>query len=313
MQKKAIIALSAVFVIFLVLGIVLHSQQGLDFQGDFWRLKKDGSYAAPGGGWVRANGDGTYEISLRDNKIITARQSSLPDGVIRMDYSDGWAVERPAEDAYWIAVGGYAFGSNADLILTDMDAQDFEFAAAVSEERYPFYDENDNIIGETVRVMSADGSSLFFEEVWYSQPEFNTPERPVLVLEDGARISDNGNSIFQNADGEYLMNSHTLGRIELGTPSSYQAIDRRTFTNFLLHIAENEPERRGHAASVFMYILFFVLGAIQLLFPEKMAFFGSRWQFRNEPELSDAGLAAAKIGGAILIVGGIIMLFVGLG
>ena len=313
MQKKTIMALSAVFIIFLVLGIVLHSQQGFDFQGDFWRLKKDGSYAAPGGGWVRANGDGTYEISLRDEKIITAQQSELADGVIRMDYSDGWAVERPAEDSYWIAVGGFSFGGSSELILTDAAAQDFEFAAGTKTERYPFYDENDNVIGETVHIESTDGSSLLVEEIWYSHPEFNTPERPVIVLEDGARISGNADPIYQNADGEYLMNSHTLGRIELGTPSSYQTIDRRTFTNFLLHIAENEPERRGHTAPFFLYVLFFVLGAIQLLFPEKMAFFGSRWQFRNEPELSDAGLAAAKIGGAILIVGGIIMLFVGLG
>ena len=313
MQKKLILALSAVFVLFLALGVVLHSQQGYDFQGDFWRLKRDGSYAAPGGGWVRANDDGTYEISLRGGEVITAQQSELPDGVIRMDYSDGWAVERPAEDAYWIAVGNYLYGGDAELILTDFEAQDFEFAAGTKTERYPFYDENDNVIGETVHVMSADGSSLLFEEVWYSQPEFNTPERPVLVLEDGARMSGNDDYIYQNAEGEYLMNSHALGRIHLGTPSSYQTIDRRTFTNFLLHIAENEPERRGHAVSFFMYILFFVLGSIQLVFPEQTAFFGSRWQFRNEPELSDAGLAAVKIGGAIVMLIGIIMLFAGLG
>ena len=313
MQKKTIIALSAVFVLFLVLGIVLHSQQGFNFQDNFWRLKKDGSYAAPGGGWVRASGDGTYEFSLRNGEIVTAKQSEPSDGVIRMDYSDGWAVERPAEDDYWLAVSNYLYGGSAELILTDFEAQDFEFAAGTKTERYPFYDENDNVIGETVHIASEDGNTLVVEEIWYSQPEFNTPERPVIVLEDGARISGNADPIYQNAAGEYLMDSHNLGRIELGTPRSYQTIDRRTFTNFLLRIGGNEPERRGHAVSFFIYILFFVLGAIQLLFPEKTAFFGSRWQFKNEPELSDAGLASVKIGGGILILGGIIMLFVGLG
>lgn len=312
MQKKLIIALAAIFVIFLVLGIVLNSQQGLYYEDQFWRLKKDGRYVC-GKDWVRRTGEGKVEMSI-DGELITAEKSSLPDGGIRMDFSDGWAVERSSEDDFLFHFGSFAWSADAELILTDMEKQDFEFAPAAREERSPFYDgESGEIIGETVHILSAEGDQLDWREIWFDSPEHSTPEREIVILEEGARLPGGiacsaYNCILQNAKGEYLLDAFKLGRIHAGGADT----DRCSFSWFLLNIEQGMHEARGSAGPVALFVLLYVLGAAQMIWPEKLAFFGSRWQFRNEPELSDAGLTAMYISAAVVMFIGILTLFVGL-
>lgn len=311
MKKKLIIALSGVFVLFFVIGIVLHSQQGLYFNDDFWRLRKDGRFAGPDGAWVCSNGDGSYAMGINGQEI-TAQYSELPDGGVRMDYSDGWAVERPSGDDYLYAMGEYGWSSDAKLILTDADVQDFEFAAGVRTESYPFYDGNSGeTIGETIHIMSADGNTLDYSEVWYGIPERNSTDKPVVILEDGAVIPS-GDCTFKSSEGEYLLNAEWLGRFRVGAQYSYSSISRVSLSYFLLMLDQDAPEYRGNVGSFLMYILFFGMGAVQLILPEDTAFFGARWRFKNDPELSDEGRGAVMIGGAVMMVVGIIMLFAGL-
>lgn len=312
MQKKLIIALAAIFVIFLVLGIVLNSQQGLYYEDQFWRLKKDGRYVC-GKDWVRRTGEGKVEMSI-DGELITAEKSSLPDGGIRMDFSDGWAVERSSEDDFLFHFGSFAWSADAELILTDMEKQDFEFAPAAREERSPFYDgESGEIIGETVHILSAEGDQLDWREIWFDHPEHSTPEREIVILEEGVRLPVSiaysaYDCILQNAEGEYLLDAHKLGRIRAGGPET----DRCSFSWFLLNIEQGMHNVRGDVPPVAGFVLLYVLGAAQMIWPEKLAFFGSRWRFRDEPELSEAGLTAMYIGAAVVMLLGIIMLFVGL-
>jgi len=313
-RKKLCIALAAIFVIFLALGIVLNSQQGLYYGDQFWRLKKDGRYVC-GKDWVRRTGEGKVEMSI-DGELITAEKTSLPDGGLRMDFSDGWAVEHSIEDDfhYDYDFGIYPWSNDASLILTDMEKQDFRFAAAAREERNPFYDgESGEIIGETVHILSAEGDQLDWQELWFGHPEYSTAEREIIVLEGGVRLPvgiaySAYDCILQNTDGEYLLDAHKLGRIRAGGADT----DRCSFSWFLLNIEQGMHKARGDAAPVAGFVLLYLLGAAQMIWPEKLAFFGSRWQFRDEPELSEAGLTAMYIGAAVVMFLGIIMLFVGL-
>lgn len=326
MKKKAlaIISVIAVYLGFLAAAIVLGSQQGLYFQDNFWCYAGDGFLKAPGGDWIRRSGYDCFELHFSD-QTITAQQSVLPDGGVRIDFSDGWAVEHSA-DASWRVFGDYAWASDAVLILTDMAEQDFRFAAAAVEERSPIYDQNGSVIGETVqlfsaegefldayeKLLSADGEFLDSYEIWPGQPQFSTPEKTAVILEDGAVIPD-GDVIFMNAEGEYLLDSHQLGRIDASLPGGYSSADRRSIASFLLRIGNGELERRHEAMDmqIFLSVLLYGAGALQLFLPQELAFFGSRWRFKNEPELSDSGRAAMLIGGGVVMLIAIIMLFIG--
>ena len=308
-RKAMVIALAAVFVIFLVLGIVLNSQQGLEFQDQFWVRKKDGSYAC-NGDQIRSTGDGEYEI-VQPGRTVTAVESTLPDGGVRVDFSDGWAVERPAGADFWFELSSYAWGSDSTLILTDMAQQDFRFAAVARGESYPFYDgTGEKVIGEVVELFSEEGELLDHREVWFDNPELSTPEQESIVLEDGVRLQANDiyNTALQNAEGEYLLDSYCVGEFRL----SGRGVKRELLAWFLLRIGEGASAARGDAAVVAGYVLLYVLGAAQMIWPEKLAFFGSKWRFREEPHLSDSGLAAVYIGSVVVMICGIVMLFVAL-
>ena len=311
MKKAMIISIAVLFAVFLTLGIVLNSQQGLYYGDQFWQRKNDGSYVF-GKDSIRMTGDGNFSMHLAGRQI-TAVKSIIPGGT-RLDFSDGWAVEHSSEDDFLFDFGGYAWSSDAVLILTDMERQDFGFAPAAREERYPFYDETgEKEIGETIHILSEDGETLDYREVWFDSPEHNTPEREIVILEEGVRLPasvaySGYDCILQNAEGEYLLEPFKIGRINAGGADT----DRCGFTWFLLRIAQGAHETRGSAEPVAVFLLLYLLGAAQMIWPEQLAFFGSRWQFKNEPELSDAGLTAMRIGAAVVMFIGILALFVGL-
>lgn len=313
MKKKllAIILVILVYLGFLTLAIVLGSQQGLSFQDAFWCYTGDGVIKSPGGDWIRRSDPDNFELCF-GGKTITAKKSALPDGGVRVDFSDGWATERPAGEDYWFGFSDYAWASDAKLILTDANAQDFRFVAAASEERIAIHDQNDKVVGTSVSILSTDGELLDFYETWIDKPQFSTPERPVIVLENGAVIPG-GDAVYMNADGEYLSNPYEIGRLPTGSPNSYSSVDRRSLTHFLLRIAQGDLERRSETMDmqIFLSVLLYGAGAVQFFLPQEMAFFGSRWRFKNEPELSESGRAAMLIGGGVVMVIAIIMLFIG--
>lgn len=309
MKKTICIVLGVVFIIFLALGIFLNGQRGLYYEDAFWILNRDGSFTNSGNHIVLLD-DGSYELCFADSRIA-AVPSALPDGGIRMDYSDGWAVERSAEDDFLYDFGGYAWGSNSTLILKDMDAADLRFAAVAQEERTPIHDANSGtIIGEAISLYSEDGEFLDYREDWFHEEQYSMPEPELIVLKDNTRIPEESlyNCILQNEDGEYLLDAHQFGRIPLGTTST----DRSSFTWFLMKIAEGGTVARGSGSAILWFVLLYGLGAAQMIWPEKLAFFGERWKFREEPQLSDAGLSAMYISSAVVMLISILMLFAGL-
>ena len=312
MKKKtlAILFVILAYLGFLTASIVLGSQQGLYFQGAFWRYTGD-DIRSPGGDRIHRTDADSFDLYLGGNSL-TAVKTALPDGGMRMDYSDGWAVEWSADEPFWFGFDDYIWGSEARLILTDAAAQGFRFAAAASEERSPIYDQNGNVVGEAVQILSADGVYLDSYETWPGKPQFSTPERTAVVLEDGAVIPE-GDVVFMNEGGEYLVNSHNPGRLNMGIPSGYSSVDRRSLSHFLMRIAEGEIERRSETMDmqVFLSVLLYGAGALQLFLPQELAFFGARWRFKNEPELSESGRAAMLIGGGVIMVIAVIMLFIG--
>ena len=309
LKKQLCIALSAIFVVFLVLGVAINGQKGLHFNDAFWKIKKDGSYAL-GKDRISVTGDGEFEILL-SGETITARQSALPDGGIRMDFSDGWALERTSEKDFFYDFGSFAWSADAVLILTDVEKQNFAFAPAAWEERTPVHDaDSGEVVGESVLILSEEGDLLDAWDEWFVHPEYSAPERETIVLEDGARLPVSGNYLLKNENGEYLLESHAIGRVYINGNN----MSRGDLSYLLLQIGKGASEARGEAmaTSIFSFVLLYTLGAAMMIAPEKMAFLGSRWQYKNEPELSEAGISAMYISGGVMAILGIIMLFVGL-
>lgn len=310
MNKRLCIVLAALLIAILIPGVILHSQRGILFENAFWKLGKDGAFRS-GNNCIRMTGINRFELSFSD-QILTAQKSTLPGGGIRMEFSDGWAVERTSEDDFLFDVGAYAWSGDALLIPADLSTSHLYFAAPDHEEHFPFYGEDgETPVGETVFILSADGETLDFYEIWYDHPARSTPEREIIILKEGARLPANismHNYLVQNERGEYLVDAENLGAI----PSGYQSFTRSDLAWFLLRIARGSTQPRGDLSIVALFVLLYIMGAANLLWPEKLAFYGSRWKFRTEPELSDAGYLSIYIGSGFVMLMGVIMLFAAL-
>lgn len=305
-MRKKIVILSAIFAVLLVIGLWYNLTPGRYFSDRFWRLK-DGEYLSWGDSVRYA--DGEFELSLGGQQL-TAKLTEAENGY-RMDFSDGWAVEMSAFDSQiYVEVGGVMLTGDAAYILTDMDAANFRFGRVVEEVREPFYDENGNAVGESFYRVTESGESVGWQEIWYDQPEWSSPEAETILLREGERYSDEDfrNNLFVNEDGEYLLNAQDAPMMRW-SDSSWRS--RSSVAAFLIRIAQEEPGRRGHAAALFLFAFVYLVGAVNFLWPEQVAFFGHRWQFKNEPELSDEGLFMAKLGSIVIMALSVVTLFVG--
>lgn len=306
-MKKKIAILAAIFAVFLVIGLWFNLTPGRYFSDRFWTLK-DGAYTS-WGDTVRQNGD-AFDLNLGDQQL-TAQLSDTEAGC-RVDFSDGWAVEMGAMDSQVYAeIGGVMLTGDAEYILTDMDKAGLRFGRVVEEIREPFYDENGEAIGESFYRVTESGESVGWQEIWYNQPEFSTPEQETILLQEGARLThdDFYHNLFVNENGEYLLNAQDAPMMRW---SDNVWISRSSVAAFLIRIANGEPARRGHVAVVFVYALIYLLGAAQFLWPQELAFFGHRWRFQTEPELSDAGLFMLQAGSVVAMIMSIVILFVGI-
>lgn len=50
------------------------------------------------------------------------------------------------------------------------------------------------------------------------------------------------------------------------------------------------------------FLVIFIIGIIQIIFPEESYFFGRRWMYKNEPELSELQKILIRITSVILII-----------
>jgi len=306
MRKKALIV-GAVFVFFLVVGLWYNLTPGRYFGDDFWRLK-DGAYIAWNGDSIRPNDDGTFALRFADRDLMAVLDET--EAGFRVDFSDGWAIEQGSMNAQiWAEIGGVMLSGDTKYILTDMEKANLRFGRVVEEVSKPFYGEDGKAVGESRYFVTETGESVGWQEIWYEQPEFSTPEQQTLLLEEGTALKSDDfyHSLMKNEDGDYLMNAQDARMMEM---SGNAWRDRGSVAAFLIRMTKNEPDRRGHIEAVFLYALVYLLGAANFLWPEKLAFFGSRWQFRNEPELSDEGLFMMQLGSVVSMVLGIILLFI---
>lgn len=307
-MKKKVIIVSAVFVFFLAIGLWYNLTPGRYFSEDFWRLK-DGAYTAWSGDSIRQTSESEFALNFA-GKDLTASLSGSDEGY-RVDFSDGWAVElgEAARNPLWVEVGGVIFTGETAYVLTDMEAADLRFVPAKREAAEPFYDENGNAVGESRYIELETGESVGWTEVWYDNPEYTTPEQETVVLREGMSLKyeDFHQKLFVNEAGEYLANA--ADKYMMQTSGNVWR-SRSSVAAFLVRIAGEEPGRRGDIAVIFLYAFIYLLGAANFLWPEQLAFFGHRWQYRNEPELSDEGLFMAMLGAIVIMAMAVVILFI---
>ena len=273
MKRKSII-LGSVFVFFLVLGIWLNGQKGMNLLSDFWVLKKDGSLALQDNRilCISEKDVNRFEIALGET-VFTATIEEQEDGWY-METDKGWGIKIPAENYLSVMVGGIIWMGDAQLVIQDMDAMGLNFEAVKADEKNYMYGENG---------------------------------RPVEIIKDGMTLDSENyqNKLFVNEEGDYLLNPSNLFMLSDGQ----DYISKSGLLQALIKVAEGEVEQRGHLSLAVAYIFFYALGAAILLWPQEMAFLGHRWRYRFEPELSDEGLVMEMLGGVVIIGMAIVMLF----
>lgn len=306
-MKRGMIAAAAVFALFLIVGIWYNLQPGRYFHDEFWRLEAEGAYASAYGDRLCCE-DGRVSLIL-DERELTAELDKDEDGW-RVEFSDGWAVETAAHAGdVWIEVGGILLTGETVYEITDFDKAGLRFERADKVVRETFYGENGEPVGESVYRETETGEAVGWYEVWYDNPEFSMPEPETVLLREGMPLKqeDFHQKQFVNEAGEYLMDAQDAPMVKM---SGGRWRDRASVAAMLIRAAEEEPGRRGSAAAVMLYAFVYAVGAATLLWPDQLAFFGSRWQYRSEPELSDAGRFAMQAGGVATMILGIAVLFI---
>jgi len=76
----------------------------------------------------------------------------------------------------------------------------------------------------------------------------------------------------------------------------------------LCRMDRKELEPFGSGWMLLLGAVIYVLGMLNILYPEQMYFLGNRWRYRNA-ELSDAGYMMQFFGGIVLLILGVIVLF----
>ena len=310
MKRKCMI-LGSIFVFFLVLGIWLNGQKGMNLMSDFWLLKKDGSFTHQDNRILCLNTEGVnrFEISL-GKTAFTATVEEQEDGWY-METDIGWGIKIPSENYMSVVVGvagDTIWMGDAQLTINDLDSMDLNFEAVQEEQLNYIYDgEGKKKVGESIHLISESGQTISYREIWYDNPEQNTPEQPVEVIKNGITLDSENyqNTLYVNEKGEYLLKPTNLFMISDG--QGY--ISKSGLLQALVKVAEGEVEQRGHLSLAAAYILFYALGTAILLWPQKMAFLGNRWRYRSEPELSDEGLVMEMLGGVVIIGMAVVILF----
>ena len=309
MKRKCII-LGSIFIFFLVLGIWLNGQKGMNLLSDFWVLEKDGSFTHQDNRilYVDEEDGKRFEITLDEN-VFTATIEEQEDGWY-MESDKGWGLKIPAENYLSVLVGvagGTIWVGDAQVTILDMDAMELQFEAVKEEEKNYIYGKDGKPVGESYHLISESGQTISYKEVWYDNPGFDTPQQSVEVIKDGITLDSENhqNKLYVNEKGEYLMNPTSLFMIS----NDQEYISKSGLVQAMVRVAEGKVEQRGHLSLVAAYILFYALGTAILLWPEKMAFLGNRWRYRYEPELSDEGLFMEMLGGVIVLCMAVVMMF----
>ncbi len=90
-----------------------------------------------------------------------------------------------------------------------------------------------------------------------------------------------------------------------------EAWEPERLSPFLWALCRKPLEHQAPWQRIFPAALLFAVGLLLWLFPEKMAFLGSGWFYRQPPEISQAGLFAQRAGALFGMVMSVIVLFLG--
>lgn len=305
-MRRSMVVIGSIFVMFLVIGLRAHTEKGMYVFSEFWNSQPDGSY------------------TLRDRRISFDKTGNTVHA--RVQHGDNsFLVQLTLEDDRWLAVledsseldiqresllliesGGMIQGDTYELTLRGM-MPELMFEGLRGEEVYPFFDEDGKEMGEMRSLVSESGKVLDFQEVWHDHPERSTEKRREVLLHEGVVISsaDYDRGLFINASGEYLINPEVLFFIPWGN----RLVAKNVAAGALIRMITRLPEARGNAGMALVYALLYIMGAAVFLWPQKMAFLGSRWRFQTEPELSDSGEMMERIGGILMMGCAIFLLF----
>lgn len=115
-------------------------------------------------------------------------------------------------------------------------------------------------------------------------------------------------------DGEHLCDesgvpyTYTSGGITIvvgNEPSSPHPIFQ---ADTLCRMALGQTEQRGSLLCVLVGMIAYAIGALAILFPDFMYFFGRRWLLEHA-ELNDMGRALQRLGGVIGLIGSAVLMY----
>jgi len=310
MRKKTLIALLVAFVLLFMLAIPLHLQKGLTWNDTFWRqIDLQTFRSGKNSIHFEETAHGTvFDVTLGGESLQLV-MTQTDEGQYHFDSGEGWAIALSDSPYFAYSVGGVTYYmGEAPLIVTDAESPLYQFAPCHLETSY-FHDESGKIVGEHIDLITESGYYLQSYETFYDHPESSTQLPEPILFETGLHITmqDAGNMLYVNAQGEYLTNAERLLLIKTGENTWHS---KAGLTHFLVDVTQNKAARRGHMLAFVLYIFLYLFGLCMLKWPEQMAFLGSRWQYRYEPELSDAGLLSMQISAFLLIAAGVVLLFV---
>lgn len=311
-MKKMLSAMITVFVLLLTVGLWFNLRRGLYFWDEFFVLSGENTYTSSSGS-IRFLPPDSFDVRFGDH-ALTATLADLGDDRVSIHFSDGVTLTSDSRSLFSIAVangGEVFFGGKAQYIISDLSALPLRFEKAAEPIRTPFYDEKGTQIGESITLLSLSGEFIDSREIYDSAPEWNMPQKREIILRDGIQLDSDvlEQALFRNEAGEYLMNPDALTML----PFDSGMISRRLFFSPMLRVLEGETEQRGNLFCVLFFAFFYWFGALPVLFPEQAAFFGSRWKYNSEPELSEAGRFMTQAGGAVTMILSVVFLFTAFG
>lgn len=132
---------------------------------------------------------------------------------------------------------------------------------------------------ENVRIEYADGEVA--EGVWNGQ----------YIL------GENGKPLWfdESVHGRYAGRNQTIAEVDLN--------------DVLCRLSLGESDPMGEMWLIVVGALFYIAGALNIFWPEGMFFMLSRWKYEKPEELFDSGRKAQIFGGAVGMLGGLLLLF----
>ena len=305
MRKRTFIILLSVFAALLLLAIPLHLQKGLTWNDAFWKQTGDTTFSANSKNafqYTKTDAGIVFDITL-NGESMQLMMTETGENLYRFD-GDGWAMEIADGPFFSVSMGGITYSmSEAALIVTNAVSPIYQFAPC-HYEASSFYGDYGEKLGEHFDLITDSSYYLYSYETWYDHPEMSMQPAEPIPFEEGLHLKD-GN-LYVNAQGEYLTNTRQLMMVQTDQ-NNYTS--KESLLHFLLNATQRPATRRGHFISFVYGIALYLLGLATLRWPQQMAFFSSRWQFRHEPELSDAGLFSMLLSGAVIMVAGIVFLY----